>query len=299
MKLMPVTCLIVLTAALHAEVPEAARLLDKVISHPGSYSQVCDVMTAPADVPYRAFEITDFWGASFSKANQALIEKNRTALSKELRARLLAIDLSREAKQPGVDPKPEENFDGDAFGCDPHSLNPLLLGLIQQLHAVETLPELLVVEQKLTGEIAKAKDDAKAAPPVVCGWFVAMEGDHNDNETDAKRDRRIKLFQSRIAQRDMVMLMALLMREKAYKPYLETTLEAAYVKGLKGKARELKLPAAKPGKGLPEKIDGYKIDVDPITGLVRREFSPVLIPYTRESRDQIRAAAAKWISEHP
>jgi hypothetical protein len=299
MKSILLAAQLALTASLQGQSPPAETLLDKVISHPGSYSQVCDVMTAPAEIPYRAFELTDFSGAGFSKANLALIAKNRDALVNALRTRLLAIHFSNEAKQPGADPKPEENFDGEAYGCDPQSLNPLLLGLIQQLHAIEALPELLIVEQQLVEQIAKAKDDAKAAPPVVCGWFVAMEGGSDDDETATKRDRRLKLFQSRIAQRDLVMLMALLMREKAYKPYLETTLESAYAKGLKAKARELKLPIPKPGEELPAEIDGCKIEVDPITRLVRREFAPVLIPYTRESRDQVRAAAAKWIAEHP
>ncbi|RYD26352.1 MAG: hypothetical protein EOP87_22885, partial [Verrucomicrobiaceae bacterium] len=36
--------------------PEA--LLDKIVTYPGSYAQVCDVMTAPADIPYRAYQVT-------------------------------------------------------------------------------------------------------------------------------------------------------------------------------------------------------------------------------------------------
>ena len=132
------------------------------------------IMTAPEDIPYRAFELTDFSGASFSKANQALIDKNRGPLIQAIRARLLEVDFTRETKYPGEDPKPEENEDGDAYGCDPKSLNPLLLGLIQQLQAIETLPVLLVVEQKLVKGIAQAKNDPKSPAPVVAGWSVVF-----------------------------------------------------------------------------------------------------------------------------
>ncbi len=290
------TTLAALSSSLLAQVSDADALLNKVISRPGSYSQVCDVMMAPADIPYRAFQLADFSGASFSKTNQALIEKNREALIKAVRARLLAVDFSKEAKQPGTDPKPEENFDGETFGCDPKSLNPLLLELIRQLHAIETLPELLVVEQKLVEGIAKAKDDVKVAPPVVYGWSVAIE---NDSRGAFQGDRKINLFQARVAQRDLVMLMASLMREKSYPPYLETTLETAYVKGLKAEARAQSYDKYQPGPDLKKQLDELQMEVDPISKVIRAKYFSVKIPYTRESRDEVRAAAEKWIAAHP
>ena len=90
-------------------------LLDQLILFPGSYSQVCDVMSMREDLPYQAFVITDFQGAGFSKSNQARIDKNRKPLVKAIRARLLTLDFSKKASPPQEDPKPEENMDGDAF----------------------------------------------------------------------------------------------------------------------------------------------------------------------------------------
>lgn len=303
MKWMVLLGKIALVASLQAQETKPAvdgsNLLDKVISHPGSYSQVCDVMTSSSDIPYRAYELSDFSGASLSKANLEAIGKNRDALVRAIRARLLAIDLTKEAKQPSEDPAPETNNDGETYGNDPNSLNPLLLVLIQQLHATETLPELLVVEQKLVDGIAKAKEDVKTVPPIVTGWFVGQENyDYDENEPAAKRDRRNNLFQARVAQRDLVILMASLMREKSYALFLETKLEAAYVKGIKASAKEFKLPSPAPGEPLPEEHEGWKIDKDPVTGTIRRAYNPVLVPYSRESRDEVRAAASKWISEH-
>jgi hypothetical protein len=291
--------LLAFATPLYAESPAGDKLLDKVISRPGSYSQVCDVMTAPADIPYRAFELTDFAGASFSKANQAAISKNRDALVKAIRARLLAIDFSMPAKQPAVDPKPEQGQDADNFGCDPKTLNPLLLELVRQLHATEALPELLAVEDKLVKSIAVAKDDAKAPPPVVSGWFVGMLDSSDETEDAARRDRKIDLFQARVAQRDLVMLMALLMREKSFEPYLKTQIEADYAKGLKALAKKNGLYKFKPGEPLPKELEYMEVSLDPVTKVPMSAHSPVSISYTRESRDEVRAAAAKWIEAHP
>ncbi len=297
MKSMIVTCQMALMSSLLADTPPASALLDRIISHPGSYSQVCDIMIAEADIPYHAFELTDFSGASFSKTNQALIDKNRGPLIQAIRARLLEVDFTRETKFPVEDPKPEENNDGEAYGCDPKSLNPLLLGLIQQLQAIETLPELLVVEQKLVKGIAQAKNHPNSPVPVVAGWFVGFITKNSESQTEAERDRYSSLFQARVAQRDLVILMAGLMREKSYDPYLKSSLETAYVKGLRKNAAGY--PKYKPGDPLPEGDYGLGFNLDPVTRILRRERDSVSIPYTRESRDEVRAAAVKWISEHP
>ncbi len=297
MKIAFILCHVLWIAALQAKETPATPLLDRIISYPGSYSQVCDIMTAEVDIPYRAFELTDFSGASFSKANQALIDANRGPLIEAIRARLLEVDFTREAKFPEEDPQPEENNDGDAYGCDPKSLNPLLLGLIRQLQAIETLPELLVVEEKLVKAIARAKSDPKSAAPVVAGWSVGFFTKNPENLTDAQRDRNSNLFQARVAQRDLVMLMAVLMREKSYGPYLKSSLETAYVNGIKKSAADY--PKYKPGDPPPEEKYGRDFTLDPVTRIVRREHDFVSIPYSRESRDEVRAAATRWVAAHP
>ena len=275
-------------------------LLDKMIAFPGSYSQVCDVMTAPQDIPYRAYVLTDFAGASFSKVNLQTLEKNRDALVKAVRARLLAVDFNRAPKDPGKDPKPEESFDGDDTGCDPASLNPLLLDLILKLKATEALPELLVVEDKLVKAIARAKDEAKAPAPRVDGWHVGMENhEYDENEPQEKADRRVHLFNSRVAQRDLVMTMGKLMREKSFSPYLGTSLEKAYVKGIRKQAKSEGYDSLKPGQPIPKRFEGHEIEFDSVTKLPFRRYMPVKVPYSRESRDEVRAAAGKWIAAHP
>lgn len=275
---------------------DGEKLLDRMISFPGSYSQVCDVMTAPQDIPYRAFEITDFAGASFSKKNQEVMAQNRDALVKAIRTRLAGIDFARQPKEPAKDPHPAESMDGDDCGCDPATLNPLLLELVRQLHAIEALPELLAVEAKLVKGIARAKDDVSSPPPVVAGWSVGAIGPYDENESDARRDRRLDLFQARVAQRDLVMLMALLMREKLHPPYLATSLEKAYVRGLKAQVKKLGLAGFQPGSPLPENLQHWEIEIDPVSKLPWVKHRPVEIPYSRESRDEIRAAAEQWIS---
>ncbi len=297
MKVASLLCHVLWITALQAKDTPATSLLDRIISHPGSYSQVCDIMTVEVDIPYRAFELTNFAGASFSKANQALIDQNRDTLISAIRARLLEINFTREVKFPIEDPQPEENFDGDAFGCDPQFLNPQMLALIQKLHAIETLPELLAVEQKLVKKIEQAKNGLKSPVPLVAGWFISYRATDSKDQTDEQRDRFSKLFRARVAQRDLVMLMAVLMREKSYGPYLKSSLETAYVIGLKKNAAGY--PKHKPGDPLPEEQYGNEFHLDPVTRILRREHDFVSIPYTRESRDEVRAAAEKWVAAHP
>lgn len=309
---------LLLIANLSAQETDASALLDKVISYPGAYSQVCDVFTSPDDIPYRAFEISGYREAYFSNVKLAAIKENRDSLVKAIRARLLAIDFTRVPKELPTDPSPDDKENEEiGSGSDPMTLNPFLLDLIHETHAIEALQELLIVEGKLVKGIAEAKNDAKAAPPLVDGWFVAKEADMSaiDREEDnqairerdkdpspaeiAKLDRERNLFNSRIAQRDVVMTIALLMREKSYAPYLKTEFEAAYVKGLKALVKKDGLEAYKPGEPLPPQLEGRKIRIDEITKLPIETYSSVAIPYSRESRDQIRAAAAQWITEHP
>ncbi|MFT3991094.1 MAG: hypothetical protein QM680_06755 [Luteolibacter sp.] len=274
-------------------------LLTQVISHPGSYSQVCDVMSMPSDIPYRAYQVTDFYGASLSKANAAKVASNRDSLVKAIRTRLGSIDFTRKPQQPGIDPKPEENNDGDAYGCDPEALNPILLQLILNLKAIETLPELLVVEDKLVKAIAATKDEASTPAPQVDGWGVAEENRESDEkEPEEKRDRRTDLFNARVAQRDLVMVIQSLLREQNYAPAMKTRLEKAYQKGIEKYAKE--------NKCLKFQEDPYG-DGKTFIYIQRNEFSGVYhpvteiinVPYTRESRDEVRAAAAQWIQEHP
>jgi hypothetical protein len=301
MKLLPLIFLIVSATVLSAKESPAKEMLDRMISQPGSYSQVCDVMTMPQDIPYQAFQISNFAGASLSEKNQILATKNRDVLVKAIRERLLGIDFAHAAKQPTEDLSVKDtDSDGDPYGADPQSLNPLLLTMIHDLHAIEALPELLVVESKIVAAIAKAKDDASAKPPVTYGWFVnPINESYDENEPEAKRDRRLSLFQARVAQRDLVMTIALLMREKSYEPFLKTSIEADYAKGLRLHAKENKLQAFKKGDVIPNEIEGMEIEVDPILGIAYQKYHSVSIPYSRESRDEVRAAAEKWIAEHP
>jgi hypothetical protein len=297
-----VAALVLPLASVSQGVDADTALLDKVIQFPGSYAQVCDIMMATSELPYHAYTLSGFAGASFSKSNLTATTQNREAVVKAVRARLLEIDLVRKAEEAKKDPAPEVDEDGDNIGCDPKVLNPLLLELILELDAIEALPELLALEAKLVKGIAATKDDAKVAPPSVGGWFVAEEAKtYDENEPEAKRDRRIQLFQSRVAQRDLVILMGRLLREKNYAPYMTTALEKAYVKGIKAEARESGISGYKPGDtftGEKEYLNG-SVEIDAPSKVPVVKYTSVEIPYSRESRDEVRAVAAKWIEEHP
>jgi hypothetical protein len=300
MKPMLLAALAALVLPISAQQPVASdSLLDKIVTYPGSYAQVCDVMTAPSDIPYRAYQVTSFAGATFSKANLAEMERNRDGLVKALRKRLLEIDFVRQPVEPKKDPAPEESYDGEDVGCDPRVLNPILLEMILHLKATEALPELLVLEEKLVKGIGVAKDSAKSTPPVVTGWFVGQENfDYDENEPDSKRDRRVNLFQARVAQRDLVLSMGRLLREAGYEPYRSTQIEKAYVAGIKKEAKSEGYLNYKPGGKLPEGKEYLELVMDPFSNVPRDIYASVAIPYSRKSRDEVRAVASKWIAEH-
>ncbi len=287
-------------AWVQAEISPADKLLDEVISHPGSYSQVCDVMMLPQGVPLRAYVMGGYMGADFSKETEARMQKNRDELVAAARKRLLAIDLTQAAKEVAADPKaaagePGE-ADGDAYGNDPATLNPLLLSLLEKLAATEALPELLELEARLVKEISKVKKDPSTPPPVVSGWGVVPQNFNYDEKiSEEERNKRMAFFNARVAQRDLVTLMAMLLRSKAYPAFLATSLEAAYAKSLKAGQADLE---KKQATGAQE-TGGVKIETDPVTHFLREEYESVEVPYTRELRDEVRAAAEKWVKEHP
>jgi hypothetical protein len=299
MKFRALAVSVLAVAWVQAEISPADVLLDEVISHPGSYSQVCDVMTLSEDVPLRAYVMGGYMGADFSKETEARMQKNRDGLVAAARKRLLAIDFTRAAKEVAADPKaaagePGE-ADGDTFGNDPATLNPLLLSLLEKLDATEALPELLKLEARLVEEISKVKKDPSVPSPVVDGWGVVPENFNYDEKiSEAERDKRRAFFNARVAQRDLVTLMAMMMRSKAYPAFLATSLEAAYAKSLKTGQAALE---KKQATGAQE-TGGVKIETDPITHFLRQEYDSVEVPYSRELRDEVRAAAEKWVKEH-
>jgi hypothetical protein len=276
-----------------------AELLDKLIAAPGSYSQVCDLLTVSQEIPFKAFQIQDYAGAYFSDSNLALMKARRGEVVEAVRKRLGEIDLTREPVTPKADPKAtkEELEMAECYGADPLSMNSFLFEIIRQTAATEAMPELLALETRLVDAIAKAKEGGN--PPEVSGWYAAMIGENYDeNEPEAKRDRRSKLNRSRIAQRDLVTLIATLMRGEKYAPYLATDFEKAYVAGLRKQAKEAGYPTLAADAEIPKKLSELAVVRDPISGILCDKYQQVEIAYSRPLRDGVRAAAEKWITEH-
>lgn len=289
--------IVIAIQASHAET--GTELLDKLIAAPGSYSQVCDVLTVSPEIPFKAFEIQDYAGAYFSDANLALMKARRGELVEAVRKRLGEIDLTREPVTPKPDPKAtkQDREMADCFGADPRSLNSFLFEIIRQTSATEAMPELLSLEMRLVDAIEKAKAGGK--PPEVSGWYAAMMGEeYDENEPESKRERRSKLNRSRIAQRDLVTLIATLMRGEKYAPYLATDFEKAYVAGLKKQAKEAGYPTLAADAEIPKKLRELAVLRDPISGILYDKYQQVEIAYSRPLRDGVRAAAEKWVAEH-
>ena len=276
------------------------ELIDRIIAAPGSYSQVCDFLITTRDVPLKPFEIQDYSGAYFSEENIALLKSRREEVVAAVRKRLGKIDLTREPVVPDPDPNADaQDADGDLYGADPMALSSFLLDMIKKTSAIEALPELLALESKMVAAIAAARNGEE--PPKVYGWYSVMfDVDRKDLDSsnaagtgtsEYKASQTGELNRSRIAHRDLVTLMAYLMREQKYEPYLATDFEKEYVKGLKKQAKDHDLDD-------PGKADDSSIKTDPISGIRHYDYLEVAIPYTRPLRDGVRAAAEKWISEN-
>jgi hypothetical protein len=267
-------------------------LLDKLITAPGSYSQVCISSSISEGIPIEAFRIQDNSGTNFSDSNIELMEAHREELIPAIRLRLGAIDLSKEPKSPKSDPNASKNerMMSDCYGADPYSLNSFLLEIVKRTKAIEVLLELMTLEANLSKSIVNAERGGSL--PEVSGYYMLVDGDgYNDNEPPAAIERRRDLNRSRIVQRDLVMLIAILLREQKFEPYLATDFEKAYVEGLREQAHERGLDA-------PEKKDDSHIKIDPISGIRHYDYHNVEIPYSRQLRVGVRRAARKWISEN-
>ncbi|MGC4013562.1 MAG: hypothetical protein QM755_03435 [Luteolibacter sp.] len=272
---------------------DAAKQLDSFILRPGVYEQSCKTITIPRSVPFQAFLLRDYAGSFFTNKQFEEIKASRRLLVPVIQARLTGIDLFRKATPP---PKTAQ-ADGAEFGYDPQSLNPLLLQIILLLDAHETMPGLLDIEGRLADAITRASRDSAAPVPVVSGWWMYPEGySYGILTHSGTSERSMELFLARVAQRDLLVLMAHMMRKRAYTPYLATRFEAAYAKEMRARVKKDDLTRYKPDA--PDSKPSY-VTIDPILHVPMLAFKPVLIPYSPEIRDEIRAAATQWGSEHP
>jgi hypothetical protein len=316
MKLLPLSPALFLALCLHSGAQEDfTKQLDKILRHPGEYSQICDAMPWPKGAPIPAFRSIMHGEAGISEKNMALLKKNRDAVVRALKARLKAIDPVKPAKEQQPDPSiPKDQWDVTPVGVDPAVFSDLMLLIVEELSAVEVFPELVAFEEKYLAALAKAEADTKAPLPTADGAdgagvheqmseeeLAAQEKEDPDKErtpeVEAAQERKWKLFSAKMAHRDILATLVRVMRKVGYDPMLQSSIEKEYGRMLKEKwAKDETYSKYTSRESIPEE-ERESIKWDPIHKVAYPVWTPLEFPYSPEVRTQIVDLAKKCGAE--
>jgi hypothetical protein len=278
--------------------PELADKLDKLLRFPGDYGQICDASLSTFPAPIAAFRSIMHGEAGFSKANMDFMRKNRAKLLAAVAAKLETVDLLRKPKPQPIDPSiPKDQQDVEPKGVDPDSFNTLLLTIIEELDAVEVLPQLLALEEKYYVLLQAVEKDPKAPMPQADGSEGAgvspnlLKEDEDYEKLSKARQAEIEhqqeVFRAQAVHRDMLAVCVHIMRKVGYGPMFSSNLEKIYGKALKAKyGQDEVLSKYKSAADIPKDEREY-IKYDPIHKLAYRVSGDVQIPYTPEIRKEI------------
>jgi hypothetical protein len=287
-----------------------ASLLDEVIRKPGMWNQMC-AMPLPLefDVPLPMYGLATPRNFFLSTANRDQLRAQRAVVVADIAKLLNRMDLSKTTNGDRLvamaingdtnqailvsAPKPFSFTDSNQ---DPEQLTGTLLDIILQLDVVEALPGLLRVEADLNERlVAAAKDSGASLPELDLDSPVTSVGDRSN--TDATR-RRMREFPVRVYQREMLSVMAALLRHERYQPLLDSDLEAKYFEHLKQGAGDQQLARIHSAADIPSGQEGW-IGFDPIHGVPfhKDQFHTGFVPFTPDLRLEIRKWAADYLQQ--
>ena len=275
-------------------------LLDKVIRRPGQFDQMCDPSPPlSTQVPLPLFTYLLYRQLHVTPEDLASLKARRPNVIASLKARLAALDLSKAAP-----PVPEMKFTDSSTddhpeigesGVHPRELSALLFEIIVGLDAVETLPELLAVEDQLRKLLAFADDHPKTAPPPVRldADFLVKRG----VGPLSKRDRQIE--RGRILQRELLSVMLQLLRRQRYEPLLHSSYEKAYETVVRERAKKEDLRDYKTPEDAKAKGQNW-VKFDPIVHVPVGYFiDPPTVPFTPKVREEVRGMAQQFLKDVP
>jgi len=270
----------------------AGKLINEIIREPGHWSQMCSMPPAiPFDVPLPYYSLVTPRYFSLSEENVARLQKARAQVVPEIVLRIGKIDLSRPPKQQ------KDSFSTTDSNQDPNHLSGLLLEIILKLNAVETLPELLRLEAELDVRLSTAdKDGGRSLPALEVGGPAFMtEVQHAKTSS-----RQQRMFVSRIYQRELLSVMAALLRDEKFQPLLDSALERSYLEFLKKQAQSEELKHIKKPEDVPPTQKGWGgISFDSIHQLPVAWHWPEFTTYTPELRSQIRNWVCDYLKRTP
>jgi len=204
-----------------------ASLLEEVIRKPGMWNQMCSIPGPLAfDVPLPMYGLATPRNFYLSEANLDRLRGQRAAVSADIVKLLNRMDLSKATNGPGT-------FSMTGSNQDPEQLSGTLLDIILRLNAVEALPGLLRLEADLNQGLAAATSDPASVPDLDLDSPVMETISYKDDLKDAQSPRHRREFAARIYQREILSVLAALLRHQHYQPLLDSDLEASYFEYLK------------------------------------------------------------------
>ncbi|QIF04289.1 hypothetical protein [Roseimicrobium sp. ORNL1] len=280
------------------EVPAltGAQVLDEAIAQPGSYNQMC-ISPGPIDfdVPLPAYNLLAPRHFFLDADSIIKLQSYRAEVIPVLLERLKNIDMAKLAKQGTK--SAERRFDIQKSGLNPEALSGPLLQAVQVLQGVECLPELLRLEEQLHALLLAAEKDATAPLPLLeldspVSWreLGSKEG------TDARKGQ---IYACRIYQRELLGLIGRLLRKEAFPALDSTTVEKAYVEGLKKAAQDKELKDFKSADDIPWESRHWITWNKALNIPVYVHGTIVRVPYTEEVRGELRKVAADYLTTVP
>jgi hypothetical protein len=183
-------------------------------------------------------------------------------------------------------------------GVSPKQVSGLLLELTEGLNAIEALPELLELEQRLDQALARAEKDESVPVP-----SVDFDTSLYFTEKSPLSPRRLELLKGRVVQRELLGIMLKLLRAQRFQPLLDSDFEKAYARAIKERAAKEDLRGIKTAEDArKKKLDllGEWRGFDPIYHIPLGHIFPApTVPYSAETREKARGLVSSFIATVP
>lgn len=288
--------LLFLTLAPLSAAETAAQLVDRLITTPGDFDQMCDA-PLPLDpkVPLPIYKLVADRDVHLTPENIAELRKRRAEVVPVLVKRLADYDFTKPPKKVPDERKFKEDT-VERSGINPKQLSGLFYEMLLGLDAVEALPELLRLEEQLRSLLAAASADKNVAPPEVYldGYLTMPQG----KNALSKRDQ--VMSRGRVVQRELLSVMLQLLRGQKFAPLLESDIEKTYIAALKASAAEDEVLKDVTTPEQAKAKDREWVQFDPIQPIpitwIRNHPS---LPFNTESRNKVRGLVEQFLKTVP
>jgi hypothetical protein len=263
-----------------------AALLDGVIRRPGPWNQMCAMDVNDGLTPKPFFTLTYHREFFLDKANIATMHDRRSEVVPDIVQRLDRLGVATSLFGEGGRRDVTALGGVQDSGIDPNKLSGLLLEIIVELRAVETLPSLLRLDEELNQALQSAASNPVWRYFVADGtnYVVATNSNPPLNATgktpvidvpapagSGAPPVHYSVLMLRLYQREMLSTMAILLRDNQFQVPALTAIGTRYTDYMTEQARQ-------PGRRIVWSLEGE-------------------VPYSPELRGEIRKLAADYVRQ--